>query len=81
MYSEEDSRVLIERSESVLRKSRAIQQKADEATKHFNKVLKANDALIARLTAWRHLPSNSNPSTPRSTPQKSTVSSIAESHR
>lgn len=51
MYSEEDSRVLIERSESVLRKSRVIQQKADEATKHFYKVLKANDALIARLTA------------------------------
>ena len=54
MPFEEQSRALIERADYLLRKSRLIQQKADEATKHFYRVLQANDDLIAMLASSRH---------------------------
>ena len=64
MYFEEQSRALIERADYLLRKSRLIQQKADEATKHFHKVLQANDDLIAMLASSRHrTPSESRQAT------------------
>ena len=54
MYFEEQSRALIERADHLLRKSRLIQQKADEATKHFYKVLQANDDLVAMLASTNY---------------------------